>query len=120
MYRYEHHDDQGRWWRAHGNEDWEFAPNGVACMGMSVSRGVGADPGSGLACLHRNMLHDSHFCLPLGVLVTHELPVICCALRAGQMQVRITQINKVRQRLLSCIERCLAHMNDSSADGLTT
>lgn len=28
VYRYEHHDAEGKWWRAHGNEDWEFAPNG--------------------------------------------------------------------------------------------
>ncbi|KAK9845420.1 hypothetical protein WJX81_006111 [Elliptochloris bilobata] len=28
VYRYEHHDASGQWFRAHGNEDWEFAPNG--------------------------------------------------------------------------------------------
>ena len=78
VYRYEHHDDQGRWWRAHGNEDWEFAPNGVARTGMSVSGGIGPDPCDGLACLHHTVLHDRHFCLPPSVLVfvVNEVPVI--------------------------------------------
>ncbi|MDX2079512.1 MAG: DUF1348 family protein [Terrimicrobiaceae bacterium] len=26
---YEWHDDSGQWWRSHGNENWEFAPNGL-------------------------------------------------------------------------------------------
>ena len=29
VYRYEHHDDKGQWYRAYGNEDWEFASNGA-------------------------------------------------------------------------------------------
>lgn len=28
-FRYEYHDDQGRWFRAYGNELWEFDPNGL-------------------------------------------------------------------------------------------
>ena len=108
VYRYEHHDDQGRWWRAHGNEDWEFAPNGVARPGMFVSRGVGPESGEGLACLHHNMLHDSHFRLPPSILLFNELHVnIVHCERAGQMQVRITQINKVRRCLLGCLDAVL-------------
>jgi uncharacterized protein len=26
---YESHDAEGAWWRSHGNEQWEFAPNGL-------------------------------------------------------------------------------------------
>jgi uncharacterized protein len=26
---YEYHNDQGEWFRAHGNENWEFDPNGL-------------------------------------------------------------------------------------------
>lgn len=28
-FEYEFHDDDGQWWRAHGNENWEFADNGL-------------------------------------------------------------------------------------------
>ena len=28
---YECHDPAGTWWRAHGNEQWEFDPNGLMC-----------------------------------------------------------------------------------------
>ena len=28
-FRYEWHDRSGLWWRSHGNEMWEFAPNGL-------------------------------------------------------------------------------------------
>lgn len=28
-FRYEWHDRSGQWWRSHGNEMWEFAPNGL-------------------------------------------------------------------------------------------
>ena len=28
-FEYEYHDDNGQWWRAYGNENWEFAPNGL-------------------------------------------------------------------------------------------
>lgn len=28
-YVYEYHDDNGQWFRAHGNENWEFAKNGL-------------------------------------------------------------------------------------------
>lgn len=28
-FEYEWHDDNGQWWRSHGNENWEFAPNGL-------------------------------------------------------------------------------------------
>jgi hypothetical protein len=28
-FQYECHDDTGRWWRAHGNEQWEFAADGL-------------------------------------------------------------------------------------------
>ncbi len=28
-FEYEWHDDQGQWFRSHGNENWEFAPNGL-------------------------------------------------------------------------------------------
>ncbi|RKT55880.1 nuclear transport factor 2 family protein [Saccharothrix australiensis] len=28
-FQYEWHDDEGRWWRSHGNENWEFAPDGL-------------------------------------------------------------------------------------------
>ena len=27
-FAYEWHDDDGRWWRSYGNENWEFADNG--------------------------------------------------------------------------------------------
>jgi len=27
-FAYEWHDDEGRWWRSYGNENWEFAENG--------------------------------------------------------------------------------------------
>ena len=26
---YESHDEHGQWWRAHGNEQWEFSPEGL-------------------------------------------------------------------------------------------
>jgi hypothetical protein len=29
-FEYECHDDDGQWWRSHGNEHWEFDENG--CM----------------------------------------------------------------------------------------
>ncbi|EWY41964.1 50S ribosomal protein L21 [Skermanella stibiiresistens SB22] len=28
-FAYEYHDDSGTWFRAHGNENWEFAPDGL-------------------------------------------------------------------------------------------
>jgi nuclear transport factor 2 (NTF2) superfamily protein len=28
-FEYEYHDDSGQWYRAYGNEQWEFAPNGL-------------------------------------------------------------------------------------------
>jgi nuclear transport factor 2 (NTF2) superfamily protein len=28
-FQYEWHDDEGRWWRSYGNENWEFAPDGL-------------------------------------------------------------------------------------------
>lgn len=28
-YAYEYHDDDGNWFRAYGNENWEFEPNGL-------------------------------------------------------------------------------------------
>ena len=28
-FEYESHDVDGRWWRSHGNEMWEFAPDGL-------------------------------------------------------------------------------------------
>ena len=28
-FEYEFHDDSGQWFRAYGNENWEFAPNGL-------------------------------------------------------------------------------------------
>ena len=28
-FEYEYHDEAGRWFRAYGNENWEFAPNGL-------------------------------------------------------------------------------------------
>ncbi len=28
-FEYEWHDDDGHWWRAHGNENWEFAADGT-------------------------------------------------------------------------------------------
>jgi uncharacterized protein len=28
-FEYEFHDETGQWWRAHGNENWEFADNGL-------------------------------------------------------------------------------------------
>ncbi len=28
-FQYEWHDAAGRWWRSHGNEQWEFAPDGL-------------------------------------------------------------------------------------------
>ncbi len=28
-FEYEWHDDSGAWYRSHGNENWEFAPNGL-------------------------------------------------------------------------------------------
>jgi nuclear transport factor 2 (NTF2) superfamily protein len=28
-FAYEYHDDSGQWYRAYGNENWEFAPNGI-------------------------------------------------------------------------------------------
>lgn len=28
-FEYEYHDEQGRWFRAYGNENWEFAPDGL-------------------------------------------------------------------------------------------
>ena len=28
-FEYEFHDDSGQWFRAYGNEQWEFAPNGL-------------------------------------------------------------------------------------------
>ena len=28
-FEYEWHDESGHWFRSHGNENWEFAPNGL-------------------------------------------------------------------------------------------
>ena len=28
-FEYEYHNDSGQWYRAYGNEQWEFAPNGL-------------------------------------------------------------------------------------------
>jgi len=28
-FAYEWHDDSGQWFRSYGNENWEFAPNGL-------------------------------------------------------------------------------------------
>ncbi|MBF6203142.1 nuclear transport factor 2 family protein [Streptomyces gardneri] len=28
-FQYEWHDEAGRWWRSYGNEQWEFAPDGL-------------------------------------------------------------------------------------------
>lgn len=28
-FQYEWHDDSGQWWRSYGNEQWEFAPDGL-------------------------------------------------------------------------------------------
>ncbi len=28
-FEYEWHDDAGQWFRSYGNENWEFAPNGL-------------------------------------------------------------------------------------------
>jgi uncharacterized protein len=28
-FEYEYHDDNGQWWRAYGNENWEFDENGL-------------------------------------------------------------------------------------------
>ncbi|ONM47782.1 nuclear transport factor 2 family protein [Nocardia donostiensis] len=28
-FQYEWHDDTGQWWRSYGNEQWEFAPDGL-------------------------------------------------------------------------------------------
>ncbi|GAA2441359.1 nuclear transport factor 2 family protein [Actinomadura vinacea] len=28
-FQYEWHDDEGRWWRSYGNEQWEFAADGL-------------------------------------------------------------------------------------------
>ncbi|MFC1409566.1 nuclear transport factor 2 family protein [Streptacidiphilus sp. N1-12] len=28
-FEYEWHDAEGQWWRSYGNENWEFAPNGL-------------------------------------------------------------------------------------------
>ncbi|MGK8523267.1 nuclear transport factor 2 family protein [Nocardia asteroides] len=28
-FQYEWHDESGRWWRSYGNEQWEFAPDGL-------------------------------------------------------------------------------------------
>ncbi len=28
-FEYEYHDDKGQWWRAYGNENWEFDENGL-------------------------------------------------------------------------------------------
>ena len=28
-FQYESHDRDGQWWRSYGNENWEFAPNGL-------------------------------------------------------------------------------------------
>ncbi|WP_107658194.1 nuclear transport factor 2 family protein [Nocardia suismassiliense] len=28
-FQYEWHDETGQWWRSYGNEQWEFAPNGL-------------------------------------------------------------------------------------------
>ena len=28
-FQYEYHDDNGQWYRAHGNEQWEFSPEGL-------------------------------------------------------------------------------------------
>ena len=28
-FQYEWHDDEGRWWRSYGNENWEFAESGL-------------------------------------------------------------------------------------------
>ncbi|HLP93042.1 MAG TPA: DUF1348 family protein [Saprospiraceae bacterium] len=28
-FEYEYHDDHGQWWRAYGNENWEFDENGL-------------------------------------------------------------------------------------------
>jgi len=29
LFRYEYQDDNGQWWRAYGNENWEFDANGL-------------------------------------------------------------------------------------------
>lgn len=28
-FQYEWHDEAGQWWRSYGNEQWEFAPDGL-------------------------------------------------------------------------------------------
>ena len=30
-FEYEWHDAAGQWWRSYGNEQWEFAPDGLMC-----------------------------------------------------------------------------------------
>jgi uncharacterized protein len=30
-FEYEYHDENGQWWRAYGNENWEFDENGLMC-----------------------------------------------------------------------------------------
>ena len=31
-FEYEWHDEAGQWWRSHGNENWEFSPDGLMAV----------------------------------------------------------------------------------------
>lgn len=41
-FEYEWHDEEGQWWRSHGNEQWEFDAKGTCC-GRAVRGGWGVE-----------------------------------------------------------------------------
>lgn len=52
-FEYEWHDEQGQWWRSHGNEQWEFDAKGT-CVG---------EDGKESNCMHRHLgLEILYFC----------------------------------------------------------
>lgn len=43
-FEYEWHDEHGQWWRSHGNEHWEFRPDGLMSRRDASINDVPIDP----------------------------------------------------------------------------
>lgn len=59
-FAYESHDADGRWWRSHGNEQWEFAPNGLMQRREASINDVAIDDGRRLFFWPAGRRPDSH------------------------------------------------------------
>lgn len=53
-FAYEYHDDSGQWYRAYGNENWEFAPDGL------MARRLASINEAPIAASERKFHWDSH------------------------------------------------------------